>query len=591
MMRKSILFALLIAWAATAWATPALKVWRTHLQSDGTQLTLMQCGDEFFHYFLTTDGQAVVKEEQSYYYASPAGTTLVNSGLLAHEPSQRTAEEQAALSMLGSADQPAIRRIADNSRAQAGPRRIGSPKTYTGSKKGLVLLVCFDDLDFTIEDPKGTITAMLNQEGYSNSLGARGSVHDYFNHMSNGTFDLTFDIVGPYKAPKSSTYYGENVEKGRDKHSRVVELLKFALESADEEVNYRDYDWDGDGEVDQVYMLYAGLGEASGGEDWTIWPHESQIGTYPFSYRLDGIILNTYACGEELYFNGQLSGLGTFCHEFSHCLGLPDFYDSATSEKHGMGSFDVMCDGCYNNNGWLPAAYTAYERNFCGWLEYKELTEPCKVSKMLPLESGGDAYIIRNPAFSDEYYILEQRNKNVRWDRGLGGRGMLIYHVNYLKSRWTNNTVNATGYDNQCMVVVPADNSLSYNDQAEDLFPYTSTLPIKTYNEFSDNTSPADILYNKNTDGTKLLHIKLSNIKYTNSSKSVSFTFNDGTTEYGVDGIDNINSGNNRQVKAGVYTTNGTLVKTTDNPQQEQLPKGLYIVKPHNGEAYKMVVR
>ncbi|MBQ4295382.1 MAG: hypothetical protein II755_07310, partial [Prevotella sp.] len=156
MMRKSILFALLIAWAATAWATPALKVWRTHLQSDGTQLTLMQCGDEFFHYFLTTDGQAVVKEEQSYYYASPAGTTLVNSGLLAHEPSQRTAEEQAALSMLGSADQPAIRRIADNSRAQAGPRRIGSPKTYTGSKKGLVLLVCFDDLDFTIEDPKGT---------------------------------------------------------------------------------------------------------------------------------------------------------------------------------------------------------------------------------------------------------------------------------------------------------------------------------------------------------------------------------------------------------------------------------------------------
>ena len=590
MMRKTFLIAFFAVLAAAAWATPALKAWRTHTQSDGTQLTLMLCGDENFHYFITTDGHAVVRDEAGYCYASTKGQEMRSSGILAHEPQLRTAEEKAALSMLGSDDQPSIRRIAANSQAQGGQRRFGTPQTYTGSKRGLVLLVCFDDLDFTIDEPKATITDMLNTEGYTNSLGARGSVHDYFSHMSNGVFDLTFDVVVPYKAPKSCTYYGENDSKGHDQHSRVVELLKFALEAADEEVDYRDYDWDGDGKVDQVYMLYAGQGEAGGGEAWTIWPHESQIGTYPFSYRLDGIILNTYACGEELDYSGKLSGLGTFCHEFSHCLGLPDFYDTATSELHGMGSFDVMCNGCYNNNGWLPAAYTAYERNFCGWLDYKVLTDPCKVSKMLPLESGGDAYIIYNPGFSDEYYILEQRNKNVRWDRGLQSRGLLIYHVNYLKSRWTNNTVNATGYDNQCMVVVPADNTLSIYDEDNDLYPYTSSLPIRTYNMLSDDTEPADILYNKNTDGTKLLHIKLSNIKYTNSSKSVSFTFNDGTTEYGVDGIDNIFRGN-RQTPAGIYTANGILVKTTDNPQQEQLPKGLYIVKPKDGEAYKILVK
>ena len=175
MMRKSILFALIIAWAATAWATPALKKWRTHQQSDGTQLTLMLCGDEFFHYFRTTDGQTVVKEGQSYYYASPAGTTLVNSGILAHEPSQRTAEENAALSTLGSDDQPAMRRIAANNRVLAGQRRVGTPKTYTGWFVGTYPCVNEEDCflcDCTDTDVFGGTWKAVYQSKYTTHLEA-----------------------------------------------------------------------------------------------------------------------------------------------------------------------------------------------------------------------------------------------------------------------------------------------------------------------------------------------------------------------------------------------------------------------------------
>lgn len=233
----------------------------------------------------------------------------------------------------------------------------------------------FDDLDFQGEEPQAIWSDIANKDHYTNELGDMGSVHDYFLAQSRGLFDLSFDVVGPYKAPKSVTYYGENDSRGKDQHSRIIELLKFACELADKEVNFKDYDWDGDGEVDQVFMLYAGRGEASGGESYTIWPHESNIGKWPERYCLDDVIINTYACGEELDYYKNHKGIGTFCHEFSHCLGLPDFYDTNYTNTYSMGSWDVICGGC---NGWVPASYLGYERNFCGWLEYKELTAPCK---------------------------------------------------------------------------------------------------------------------------------------------------------------------------------------------------------------------
>lgn len=545
-MKKLILSATLLLASVTAFAVPAKSSWRTITQSDGTQLRVMLMGDENFHYYKTTDGVMLIEEGGSFYYANAMGQALVSTSRLAHEASERSMEEQSFVSGIGTESAQA-RRLAAQAPQVTMPRKIGTANgVYEGSKKGIIILVSFSDLDFSIPNPRETIEAMVNQEGYTNNYGAIGSVHDYFYDQSYGRFDLTFDVVGPYKAPNTMSYYGKN--SGNYTDVNVKTLIRWAMRAADADVNYADYDWDGDKIVDQVFIIYAGYGEAQGAPAETIWPHESELGGWN-TLIADGMTLNTYACGQELegYEGTELAGIGTICHEFSHCLGLPDFYDTGHNSgqedgHYGMGYYSLMCSGSYNGNSWKPAAYTGYERNFCGWLDYQELTDPCRVKDMKPITDGGVVFVSYNPAHKDEYYLFETRSKFSGWDKGQYGSGLLIYHVNYIASRWKNNTPNTKTAGNPCMQVVPADNSFTQNTTgniAGDLWPGTSGF--KAINEFSDTSTPACELFNKNTDGTNLLHIKLSKIKFTASTRTTSFTFNDGT-EYWTDpsGIDDV---------------------------------------------------
>ena len=538
-MRKILSLLCLTLLSCTAIAIPAKREWRSVTQPDGSQLNVMLVGDENYHYYTTSDGAVLLQENGAYYYACEQEDGYLGcTDMLAHEADRRSEAEVQLLADMPTTDRTAVLRKKVPQRTQPG--HVGTPTgVFEGSKKGIIILVSFDDLDFSVENPQETFGQLVNQPGYTNSLGAIGSVHDYFYDMSGGRFDLTFDVVGPYKAPQGYAYYGKN--NGNRTDVSVTTLIKWAMKAADEDVNYTDYDWDGDGYVDQVFILYAGYGEAQGAPAETIWPHESQL-RYSFNeVQCDNVWLNTYACGQELAGSeGQeLAGIGTICHEFTHCLGLPDFYDTdgnsgATDTGYGMSSYDLMCSGSYNGNSWKPAAYTGYERNFCGWLDYDELTDPCRVTDQAPIEDGGNVFVVYNPATENEYYLFEHRNRMSGWDQGLGGNGLLIYHVNYMPRRWRDNTVNNKSAGVPGMEVVAADNSyVSYlpGDVIKDLWP--SVVGIKTVNEFSDETTPACVLYNDNTDGTNLLHIKLSRIKYNNRNRTVSFTFNDGTAPYG----------------------------------------------------------
>ena len=589
-MKKFILSALMMAISLTMSAIPAKREWKSFKQSDGTMVTLMLVGDENFHCFQTTDGLPVVESDGNYYYANSKGDYMQATSMLAHNVEMRTAEESSAIASLSNSnDIDRMWKAAPNMQ-NLRHKTIGVPSgDFTGSKKGIIILVSFNDLDFTIENPQQAFSDLANKEGYTNSYGAIGSVHDYFKSMSRGVFDLTFDVVGPYKAPQNVEYYGKNGTYGTD--TNVRQLITWAMREADKDVNYKDYDWDGDGEVDQVFVLYAGYAEAQYAPSWTIWPHESQLGMQ--SFRLDGVTLNTYACGQELDGNSgsRMAGLGTICHEFTHCLGLPDFYDTnrnegSTTSNYGMGDWDLMCSGSYNGNSWKPAAYTAYERNFCGWLDLAELKEDDSyiISDMRPLEDYGSAFVVYNPANKNEYYIFENRSRKYGWDAALAGQGLLIYHVNYISSRWRNNTVNTTGKGDPCMQVVPADNNFGSYNIGKDLWP--ATVGLNVINTFSETSTPASTLFNNNTDGTKKLHIKLSNIKVQSSTGIVSFVYNDGTEDYSATGIKSVNATSN--AKSGVYSINGTFVADKENLQG--LQRGIYIIREADGTTKKVIV-
>jgi M6 family metalloprotease-like protein len=516
MRRKLLFFSALLA-AQTAFAIPALPVWQQHRQADGTVITYKLVGDEHFNFALTRDNIPLVLKGGDLYYAQVSNGSLVASARLAHDEAQRQqGETQTATSLTDVISLQQRRQAARQTAQQITHRRV----VTTGTKKGLVILVQFSDKSFTNpanvltlgsgeKTIKALYTDMLNKEGYTDKkTGAIGSVHDYFKDQSNGKFDLSFDVVGPITLSHSYSYYGEHTDNDND--ANAPQMIIDACKAVKDSVDFSRYDWDGDGEVEQVYVVYAGEGEATGGDANTVWPHKYNLSAVGKSLSYNGVKIDTYACSNEVIraeVNGKTRtyymGIGTICHEFSHCLGLPDLYDTGYGGNVGTGQFDLMCSGSYNGGpqslenvyggsgiGMAPAGYTAYERAFMGWLKPVELDkEEIDVTGMKGLTDGGQSYVLYNPDNKDEYYLFENRSNN-SWDSELPAHGLLVTHVDYDAMSWNYNMVNAARYQNHPrLTIVPADDYLSSDSEENDTYPYN------TNNSLTGSSSPALSFY------------------------------------------------------------------------------------------------
>lgn len=412
-------------------------------------------------------------------------------------------------------------------------RRIGTPSSATkGEQRGLVLLVQFPDKEFITTNPKETFTQFFNKEGYS-AGGNAGSVRDYFLAQSYDQLEINFDVYGPYTTKHEMVYYGKHyTDKDGVEHNDSLpqEMIVEAVDAAHNDgVDFSKYDWNNNGEVDQVFIIFAGYAEAQGAAPETIWPHEWQLwGTSSRTYN--GKRIKTYGCAAELRGDGvndkgHMDGIGTACHEFSHCLGLPDMYDTDGQLNYGMSKWDVMDAGSYLDNSCTPSSYTSYERWFAGWMEPEEITDTKQITDMRPLtEKGAKAYVIYNQAtrskgIKGEYYLLENRQP-VGFDAKLPGHGLLILHVDYDQQIWGDNKINSNKYDHQCLTVIPADNELSTSDYglAGDPWPGNKSNTI-----LGNLTTPAATLYNDNYDGQKLMSKPISHIEENAGAKTVSF--------------------------------------------------------------------
>ena len=500
-------------------AMPAKRgIKRTITLPNGTEKTVTLVGDEHLHYFVDADGNAYTNTGGSYVKADI--NQLKKRGLERRKSAQR-------------------HRIARMSRLQknASARRLArKASNFTGKKKGLIILVEFSDKSFMETNNKALYNRIANEKNFKHG-DFIGSVSDYFYAQSYGTFELSFDIAGPVKLSKKQSYYGQNDDDGNDMHPG--EMVIEALEAIKDTTDFAQYDWDGDKEVDQVYIIYAGRGEADGGADYVIWPHEytlteegmSEKGIKPQTFN--GITIDTYACSNEIDENSQTAGIGNICHEFSHCLGYPDMYDTEY-QNSGMGYWDLMDAGAYNGNGFCPPEYTSYERWVAGWKEPIELKNDTVITNMKAISENGDCFIMRNDNCDTEYYLLENR-QFTGWDKELPGSGLLILHVDYYEDVWNDNSVNTTSglYDNgkghECLTWVAADNMKKYTvyqgDRYYDLDDMvTDTYPYEKCDSFSNRSKPAATVYHKNTDGSKYLNKKVTGIKQ-NKDGTISFNF------------------------------------------------------------------
>lgn len=575
MKKLYLMLSMLFAFGAAANAIPAKKLQKVITLTNGTQVSVELRGDEYLSWWEGTDGTA---------YRATADENVF-------EAFDLEAQKPAAAARRARAEQGRVARLARVKNSLKGAddkmRGLGGDHiTYKGVKKGLVVLVDFKNKKFADGHDLEYYKNVINGKDFSDEEeGYVGSVRDYFLAQSNGQFELDFDVVGPVTMSNNYGYYGGDGAYQKDE--KVYEMIKEACDGIQDQVNLKDYDWDGDGEADQVFFLYAGLGQASGGSPGTIWPHESELRYWPcgvLSYSTGKI--NTYACANELQPETQGSsryisaGIGTICHEFSHCLGFADMYDTTGGGGYGMSVFDVMDQGSYNGNGFVPCNYTAFERIYAGWVEAIELIDPATVKDMKSVSDYGRPFIMYNYKNTNEYFLLENR-QNTGWDKGLyGSNGLLIVHVNYVPSRWANNSVNSSAEKIQCCTVVNADGSrdnTQYSLQG-DLYPY-EVKGVTMNDEFTDESEPAAKLYTKNSDNSYALGIPITNIK--RSKGSVSFLVCGGDANNVIDNtfngvVDGINGVTvvKKTTDNRIYSIDGRYLGT----DASALGKGIYVV-------------
>ena len=495
----------LLCLVLSVWAVPAKRgVWCSLSLVDGTEVKAQLVGDEFLHYYVSEDGTKYVQDE--------------STGLYRKMTDEVTAQRRAA-----------VRRAQAQGRQKRMLRKAQASNVFQGTKKGLIILVQFTDSKFKSGHDLALYKRIANDENYSGN-NFRGSIKDYFKAQSHGLFELDFDVAGICQLQHTYAYYGKN---SNDNDVRAGQMVAEACLWAHEYgTDFSKYDWDGDGEVDQVFVLYAGHGEASYDKDPnTIWPHMYYLSAsdYGKALSLDGVTVDTYACSSELNGDGNLDGIGTFCHEFSHCMGFRDLYDTSYAGWFGMGDFDLMCSGSYNGDSKCPAGYSAYEKAECGWLTLKDMTnieQETSIVGVQPMSADGDAYIIKNKGHEDEYYILENRQKT-GWDSYLPASGLMITHVDYDADIWDWNMPNTSGKyedangntktnDHQRLTIFRAGKSTAEYGDASDLYPYGSN------NSLTATSSPAATLHNTNSDGSNYMHIDINNIAV--KSGKASFT-------------------------------------------------------------------
>lgn len=521
MTKRIFLISVLYLLAIAIQAVPAKRGILQMLKlKDGTEVQAQLCGDERFHWWTTTDGRRYIADGDN--YKEVDGLTLNRMAVR-----RRSA---------------AFRQSATRKRPKYQSRVSGKLNSYLGKKKGLVILVEFKDTKFNPAHDCTKFDDILNTEGYTTDEGFVGSVADYFKAQSNDLFELNFDVVGPVQLKYDVEYYGGNDNEGQDKNAEA--MIVEACLGVDDQVNFNDYDWDNDGEVEEVFVVYAGKGEADGGDATTIWPHMYELSYSHNDLTLDGAHINTYACANELSGGGSIDGIGTFCHEFSHCLGYPDFYDTLNSETYGMAYYDLMDAGCYNGGGFIPCGYSAYEKWLAGWIELTELSnENVTVDALKPMSEGGSGYVIYNDGHPDEFYILENRQQT-NWDSALYGRGLMITHVDYDEMLWYLNCPNSlidesseyvTKYryptnDHMRLTIMHADNDddyETYNGLTNDLYPYLQN------DSLTSTSIPAATFYNATKQGDNLMHGAILNITQ-NDDNTMSFYYRAPIIETGI---------------------------------------------------------
>lgn len=597
-MKQIILFLMALCFSASA--AHAAKANQTPFavrQADGSTLMVVLHGDESYSWYTTLDGVMLSHVDQSFFISSiNQQGLLLPTTQLAHEAQQRSSAEQQLVKAQAPL-KPLFLKEASHRLSKARATVTSKYFPHKGSPTALVILAQFTDTVFHMADPKASFEQFLNG-GTPSDLGcgeARNysSVKQYFSDMSNGQFVPNFKVVGPVTLPNSLKYYGADNGESRD-----INYTQFVTDACAEAAKMTDFkdpdlDSDNDGTIDLVSIIYAGFGQNNGAMTDALWAKMSFRNVGEFNGKnvnLNMIVHELNANEKQLKTvnpasNGsfsvpQIAGVGVFCHEFSHTLGLPDLYatvPSANINNQCMEYWSLMDGGEYVHNSYHPTAYTAWEREVMGW-QTPQLLNADGTYTLKTYANGGEAYKLQNSASDTDYLLFENIQKQ-GWNQYLSGHGLLVYriHANPATLSATRPLNNVAGQPG--VTVVPADGlllnyatltsgtsneklSIYRRAMAGDPFPGTSNVCTLMASQNLPNylwrTEPSAI------------EAGLLNIDEDVDAGTVSFRFCTNVAT----GIGGVEAPATQELNVPIYTLDGRFVGT----QLSRLPKGIYLV-------------
>lgn len=557
-MKKLIIAAFFLACAGTSvWAAPARRTFGEITLENGTTIQAQSCGDEHFHYWQSNSGEYYVK--------------AANGKFRRLSQEEFTQTEQ----------------VAKQQRVMRSPgRKHFAPKVLT-------ILVNFADIQFRPENTPAEMDSMLNGVNYT-YYKSYGSVRKYFQDQSFGQHAPHFDIVAQVTLPEGVSYYGGNNTYGKDTKPADMVFKACSIASQINGINFAEYDSDNDGNIDLVAIIYAGCGEndANGLADSLIWAANWRMGpavssgstslpssALPSAYTFQGKTIDDYIyCSELNYYDTYIrpaegygpdnplrAGIGTFCHEYCHVIGLPDLYDTTKGVNHLQHltplNWHLMDQGTYNKSGYVPPAFAPMERWWLEWNAPTRLSDSANIT--LPADNQTAYYISANDndasaTSTDTIYYLENRQRT-GWDQGLYGHGLLVWRVVFNAGAWSGNYMNNTA-NKPRYTYIPADGNyfvVGASDYAGDTYPGLSNI----------------------TTFTPFVHSPITDIQETDGV--ITFKFRGGREGTALPNVKQTEE----QVEA-IYSLTGAYMGT----QKQNLPAGLYLLRT-NDSTKKIIIR
>lgn len=483
MLFRSIILILFTLISININASKAMRYFRDITLNDGRVVKATLVGDEHMHYHRTTDGEIILyNSEGKYYYAASKEDIDSLRNIYNNLVEQQNTNQ--AKGMRSS--------VTTNKNGHLTGTRLFP---CTGNPKVLVLMVEFTDVSFTFtsEDIDTLLNSKkMNKNVWINGVVAKsqGSVAEYFDFCSGGKFRPQFDIYGTFKVNNTAAYYS----------SRETTFVRDACKAAEDYVDFSQYDQDGDGYVDLVYIMYAGYGGNWEGNEGTIWP--KTVYTSGYFCIADGMKIHRAGMSNEInftpadiaeVFNNEkpLVGIGTFAHEFCHTMGITDFYPNNSDwvnpnnyhpdwyDNQGMEEWSLMDGGGNRQNTCLPTPLNAFERYLFGWIDdFQILDEPANIT-LTPLRDGGQAYKILGNN-ENEYWIIEAIPSDNEWYFGFKsytGTGMTVTHINSSISRFSASTMVNGTHGNPGLTLVPADGRIiGFFNETESIEDYDASM-------------------------------------------------------------------------------------------------------------------